>query len=226
MRRASAVVSTLSYVTSGRSTTRRAAASMAVRFSIVWLATWPRFSPVTSASALQLVGDGVGDAHHHAPVEDDGQLAGAGVAQPLLHVGEGHDRHRAQRLPARQLLAQREHLVARLLADVRRRVEVDARRGPGRAWPPASPATGESMPPDSSSSAAARGAHRQPARRGARRRRRRNATSVPTSMPMRNAGVWTSTASPVAGLHARADVDARCPSTSWGSACRRGALRP
>ena len=74
---------------------------------------------------LQAVGDLVGDAHHHAPVEHDGQLGRTGVAQALLRVGERHDGHRTQRLPAREQLAQRQHLVARLLADVRRRVEVD-----------------------------------------------------------------------------------------------------
>ena len=50
-RRASSVISILSVPISGRSTGTVAAASMAAMFSSVWEATWPRLSPVVSASA-------------------------------------------------------------------------------------------------------------------------------------------------------------------------------
>ena len=52
MRRARAMASVLSKVKRGRSTGRPAASSIQVMFSRVWLATWPRDSPVIKAPAL------------------------------------------------------------------------------------------------------------------------------------------------------------------------------
>ena len=48
--RAMAMISSLSSAISGRSTARVAASSMQRRLSSVWLATWPRLSPVISTS--------------------------------------------------------------------------------------------------------------------------------------------------------------------------------
>ena len=129
---------------------------------------------MTSAVASQLVGDRVGDAHHHAAVEDHGQLAGAGVAQALLDVGEGHDRHRAQRLPAGQLAAEREHLVARLLADVGGRMEVDGvERQPALGRQPAGDRRVDAAREQQQRAPRRRRPAARRARRACRRRRRR-----------------------------------------------------
>ncbi len=50
IRRASAMISVLSQPSSGRRIGRDTASSRAVMFGSVWLETWPRESPVTSAA--------------------------------------------------------------------------------------------------------------------------------------------------------------------------------
>ena len=79
---ASAVISSLSMPTSGRSTGSVATSLIEVRFSIVCDATWPTTSPVTSACARCCARDRLGDAHHQAAVDDDAQRRRAPTARP------------------------------------------------------------------------------------------------------------------------------------------------
>ena len=114
------------------------------------------------------------------------------------------------------MLAQRQHLVARLLADVTAASESRRASSASPRLAASQPATGESMPPESSSSAAARRADRQPAGRGARRRRRRTRGRSRPRRRWSAPGVCTSTGSPVASTTRAPTTRARSPATRIG----------
>ena len=57
----------------GCSTGRVAASSLTASAAMVWLATCPRHSPVTSAPAAQLMGQSVRQTHHE-PAHDEGEV--------------------------------------------------------------------------------------------------------------------------------------------------------
>ena len=85
---ASAVISSLSIPTSGRSTGIATTSLIAVMFSSVCDATWPTTSPVTSARRPVLARDRFGDAHHQPAVDHDAQRRGDGEHDALLDLAE------------------------------------------------------------------------------------------------------------------------------------------
>ena len=107
-----------------------------------------------------------------------------------------------------ELARQGQHLVARLLADVGRRVEIDGVQRAARAWPPASRPPASRCPPTAAAAPA------RTCRRAGRRARRGSpantyAASGPTSTPRRSAASCTSTGEARGGAATRrADVRA------------------
>ena len=175
---------------------------------------------MTSAPAPRPSAICVGDAHHHAAVQHDGELARARVAQLLLRVGEGHDGDRAQRAPAREDAPEREHLVLGLLADERRRVEVDrVEREAALGGEPAG--DGRVDAAREQEQAAARDAHGQAAGRGARAGVDEGAARGDLDADVQVGRVQVDGQAQSRRRRARRR-GCRAPSTARGTTCRRG----
>ena len=89
-RRASAMISVLSQPSSGRRIGSRTASSSAVMFGSVWLDTWPRESPVTSAGRVQPGGERLGRLEHQPPLRHHLEPPRPGGGQRLLRLAERH----------------------------------------------------------------------------------------------------------------------------------------
>ena len=88
MRRASAMISSLSQPISGRRMGSPTASSRAARLVSVWLLTCPSESPVTSAAAPSRTGQHLTGLEHEPPLGDDLQPARTRGRQPLLRLAE------------------------------------------------------------------------------------------------------------------------------------------
>ena len=123
-RTASAMISSLSMPTSGRTVSSGVEASTTARLSSVCDATWPTTSPVTSVCACTCGGQRRGNPHHQPAVDDHAHRPRHGHGDLPLQLPEGHEHHVRPELVRGEHAHQLPHLVDRGARGERLAVEV------------------------------------------------------------------------------------------------------
>lgn len=110
-------ISSLSMPITGRRMGRSVTSPLTARASMVWLATWPRLAGDQSA-AVQVLGQGVRQAHHEPAHNQGKMILRAIAANLLLNLGKGNNGDIQPPAPGHQLPGQLEDLFPGLLAGI------------------------------------------------------------------------------------------------------------